>query len=116
MARPSSRSASPTSSSIPRFLDGFLLHPPDVKDDTLEVGREGWRTDEEAVVQPGIFAVGRRLKLWGSLEIERGFTVGILAGVDDAAVTDVDIDAVVRLDAGTQWGQTPFVFLIGSRI
>ena len=61
--------------------------------------REVWSTDEERIVEPGIFAVCGCLKLRSSLEVERGVALGIFTTPDNASVAYVDIDTIVSLDA-----------------
>ena len=96
------------------------LNAPDVKDDTLEALREGWGTKEERVVEPGIFAVAGCLELWCATEIERGIAFFVLSTGYDASVADVDVDAVVGLDAidGFEFGAAGAVgyLIVGTAI
>lgn len=53
-------------------LKSVLFYFPDVEDDSFEVGREFWLADEECVVEPGVFAVGRGFEYWSCLEVRGG--------------------------------------------
>lgn len=71
---------------------------PDVQADGAGFAAHAGHADEEGVVEPGVFAVARRLEFRRGAEIEAGLAVLVLPHHDEAAVADVDIDAVVGLD------------------
>ena len=97
-----------------------LFHFPDVEDDALELLGELWGTDEEGVVQPTVLAVCGCLELGSSKEVERGFAVGILTTGYDTTIANVDVDAIVSLDAidGLQFGASLGVgqLIVGTAI
>lgn len=76
-----------------------LFHTPDIQHDALERGIGTWGAKEKAVVQPRILTICRSLKLRGTSEIERRSTVCATTHRDKSTVANVDIDAVIRLDA-----------------
>ena len=72
-------------------------HSPNAKRDAF--GGEAARfAKEKRVVEPVVLAVAWRFELGCAAEVEVGRAVGVLAGYNQAAVADVDEDAVVGFD------------------
>jgi len=77
----------------------LLLYLPDIEHDALEVLHPFRLTDKQRVVQSGIAAILRCLKLWCRLKVIIRITLRIFSVAYQSPVTYMDIDAIVRLDA-----------------
>ena len=55
---------------------------------------EVWGTDEECIIEPGIFAIGWSFELGCGFEIERRVAVGIFAVPDDAPIQGTAADII----------------------
>lgn len=80
-----------------KVRESALLYLPDTQADAAIPGHDG--ADKDGVVEPGVWAVGRSLEGGGGAEVVGVLAVLVAARPDDAAVADVDVHAVVRLDA-----------------
>ena len=49
--------------------------------------------------QPGVFAISRSLKLRSCFEVKRRVALVIFATVDDTTIANVNVHAIIRLDA-----------------
>lgn len=76
-----------------------LFYFPNIQYDAafLLVGVGG--AEEEGVVEPGITAIFGGLKLRGGLEVGHGLPVFIKPVVAEPTIADVDIHAIIGLDA-----------------